>query len=54
MEEATSRSKQLLTNAQEKIIVEYLNKLSDRGFHPSPQILENLVIEIVRHPIRGR
>ena len=30
---------------------EYLNKLSDRGFHPTPQILENLVVEVVGHPI---
>ena len=53
-EEARSRSTQLLTNTQEKVIVEYLNKLSDRGFHPSPQILENLVTEVVGHPIGGR
>ena len=53
-EEARSRSTQLLTNAQEEVIIEYLNKLSDRGFHPSPQILENLVVEMVGHPIGGR
>ena len=43
--EAHSRHHKLLTNAQESI--EHIRKLSDRGIHPTPQILENLVVEFV-------
>ena len=49
--EAQSRLNMLLTNAQEQVLVEYLNKLSARGMHPTPQMLENLVIEIVKRPL---
>ena len=51
--EALSQKRQLLTDAQEEVIIKYLNKLSDRGFHPTPQILENVVVEVVGHPIGG-
>lgn len=53
-EEARSRSHKLLTNAQEEELVAYIRKLSDRGLHPTPKILENLVVEIVGKPIGGR
>ena len=49
-----SKSLQLLTNAQEEVLVEHINKLSIRGMHPTPQILENLITEIVGHPIGER
>ena len=51
---ARSQGSQLLTDSQKEVIIGYLNKLSDRGFHPTPQILENLVVETVGHPIGTR
>ena len=53
-DEAHSRSLKLLTNAQESVLIEYINKLSTRGLHPTPQMLENLVVELVGKPIGGR
>ena len=48
--EAQSRSNMLLTNAQESVLIEYINKLSARNMHPTPQMVENLVVEITgRH-----
>ena len=52
--EARSRSTMLLTNAQESVLIEHINSLSVRGFHPTPQMVENLVVEIVGHPIGER
>ena len=49
--EAHSRHHKLLTNAQESVLIEHIRKLSDRGIHPTPQILENLVVEFVRKHI---
>ncbi|OXV05138.1 hypothetical protein Egran_07094 [Elaphomyces granulatus] len=40
-----------LPDAQEEVILGYINDLSDRGMPPTPQILENIVIEIVKQPI---
>ena len=45
--EARSRSNKLLTNTQESILIKYIRKLSDQGLHPTPRILENLVIELI-------
>ncbi len=52
--EARSRHQKLLTNAQEVVLIGHIRKLSDRGLHPTPKILENLVVEIVGHPVGGR
>ena len=52
--DAHSRSLKLLTNVQESILVEHINKLSTRNMHPTPQILENLVTELVGHRIGER
>ena len=52
--DAHSRDKKLLTDAQEQVLVEYIRKLSDRGLHLTPKILENIIVEIVGHPIGGR
>ena len=49
--EAHSRDQKLLTNAQESVLLEYIRKLSDRGLHPTPQILKNLVVELVKKPV---
>ena len=52
--EARSRSHKLLTNAQESILIEYIRKLSERGLHSTPRILENLVTELIRKPVGKR
>jgi hypothetical protein len=49
--EAHSTHLKLLTNAQEEVILKHISDLSERGMHPTPQILENLIVEIVRQPI---
>jgi hypothetical protein len=43
---------QLLTDVQEKEILDYINDLLDRDMPPTPQILENIIIKIVKHSIR--
>ena len=48
---AHSRHNNLLTNAQESVLIEQIRKLSDQGIHPTPQILDNLVVELVGKPI---
>lgn len=52
--EARSRSTMLLTNAQESVLTNHINELSARGLHVTPQLLENLVVEIIRRPIGER
>ena len=52
--DACSTSRMLLTDAQETVLIEHLNKLSARGLHPTPRMVSNLVVEIVGHPIGGR
>lgn len=49
--EARSIHQKLLTDAQEEVLLKHILDLSDRGIHATPQILENLIVEIVRHPI---
>jgi hypothetical protein len=44
--EARSRSNKVLTNAQEGVLIEHINKLSARNMHPTPQMVENLVMEM--------
>jgi hypothetical protein len=46
IQEANSYARQRLTNTQEKTLIEYINKLSDRGLPPTPQIVKNLAEEI--------
>ena len=53
-DEAHSRSLKLLTNVQESIFIEYVNKLSTRGLHPTLQMFENLVVEFVNKFIKKR
>ena len=52
--EGRSRSLMLLTDAQESTLIEHINKLSARGLHPTPQMLENLVVEIIKRPVGER
>ena len=49
-----SRSNMLLTNAQEEVLIEHINKLSARNMHPTIQTVDNLAREIVEHSIEER
>jgi len=42
IEDVNSYSRQKLTTAQEEALIEYINKLDDQGFYPTPQILKNI------------
>jgi hypothetical protein len=53
-QEAHSIHQKLLTNAQEEVLLDHISKLSARGLPPTPQILRNLVVEIVQHDIGER
>jgi hypothetical protein len=48
IEDANSNSRQQLTTTQEESLIEYINKLSDRGFPPTPQILKNIAEGIAK------
>ncbi len=52
--EAHSRNQKILTDAQDSALIKHIRKLSDRGLHPAPRILENLAFELIRKPIDGR
>jgi hypothetical protein len=44
IDEATSYSRKALTNVQEERLIIHINKLSDRGLSPIPQIVKNLTV----------
>ncbi|XP_044720094.1 tc5 transposase DNA-binding domain-containing protein [Hirsutella rhossiliensis] len=44
--DANSYSRQKLTSAQEEILIGHVNKLTDRGIPPTPQMLKNIAEEI--------
>src|SRR5690349_15176772 len=48
VQQAHSESLQLLTDAEEEALIRHINNLSDRGIPPTPQIVRNLVFEIVK------
>jgi predicted RNA-binding protein YlxR (DUF448 family) len=52
--EAHSQKLQLLNNEQEEVLIEHTLKLSARGFYLTPQMLQNLAQEIVKHPVSER
>jgi hypothetical protein len=45
-QEATLNARRQLTDVQKKILVRHINKLSDRGLSPTPQIVKNLAEKI--------
>ncbi|EED15804.1 conserved hypothetical protein [Talaromyces stipitatus ATCC 10500] len=51
-QKATSIHRKLLTDAQEEVLLHHISKLSSRGLPPTPQILRNLVVELVQHDVR--
>jgi Tc5 transposase DNA-binding domain len=50
--EATANTRLKLSPAQEKTLVTYINKLSDRGLPPTPGIVRNLAEELLESEIR--
>ena len=48
IEDVNSSIRQQLTNAQEEVLIDYVNKLSNRGFPPTPQILKNIAESIAK------
>jgi transposase len=48
---AAEISKRLLTNAQEEVILQKMEKLSNKGIYLVPRIVRNSVQAIVGHPI---
>ena len=46
IEDANSYVQQRLTQTQEESLITYVNKLNDRGFPPTPQILKNIAESI--------
>jgi Tc5 transposase DNA-binding domain len=53
IEEVNSYVRQQLTTSQEEALIIYVNKLNDRGFPPTPQILKNIA-ESIAHVNLGR
>ena len=52
IEDTNSYVRQKLTSTQEETLIEYVNKLNDRGFPPTPQILKNIA-ESIAHTTLG-
>ena len=52
-EDANSYVRQKLTATQEETLIAYVNKLNDRGFPPTPQILKNIA-ESIAHTTLGQ
>ena len=48
IEEANSKSHQKLISIQEEALIEHVNKLTDRGIPPTPQILKNIAEELAK------
>ena len=49
-QDANSYARRQLTDTQEKTLIQYINKLSNRGLPPTPQIVKNLAEEICNNP----
>jgi hypothetical protein len=48
IEEATSYSRKKLNSIQEEALIGHVNKLTDRGIPPTPQILINIAEELAK------
>jgi hypothetical protein len=44
--QAAFESKSLLTEAQERVLISHIKRLSERGIPPTPQMVRNFVVEI--------
>ena len=48
IQEANAESHQKLTSIQEEALIEHINKLTDRGIPPTPQIVKNIAEELAK------
>ncbi|RMZ85692.1 hypothetical protein DV736_g6558, partial [Chaetothyriales sp. CBS 134916] len=51
IQDANSNVRQNFTDLQEDVLIEYINKLTDRGFPPTPQILKNIAESVVKRQL---
>lgn len=49
--EAIANTRLKLSTAQEKTLMTYINKLSDRGLPPTPSIMRNIAEELPKSAI---
>ena len=50
-EAAKSEYWQTLTDVQEEVLIEWVNQLTDWAIPPTPQIVKNLVEELIKAPL---
>jgi hypothetical protein len=50
-EQFQSERHQCLTNAQEHVLINQINRLTDRGIPPTSQIVKNFAEEIIGHAV---
>jgi hypothetical protein len=48
VQEANSYVRQKLTNAQEEVLITHVNRLTERGLPPTPQIVRNIAEEVAK------
>ncbi|KAJ9624496.1 hypothetical protein H2203_005231 [Taxawa tesnikishii (nom. ined.)] len=48
IQQANSNVRQKLTNAQEEVLVAHLNRLTDGGLPPTPQVLKNIAEQVAK------
>jgi hypothetical protein len=51
IQDAVSYVRKQLSDTQEEALITYVNKLNDRGFPPTPQILKNIAESIAHVPL---
>ena len=51
--QSTATHKMKLSPTQEEVLVAHINKLSDRGLPPTPQIVRNLAKELSKTDVGG-
>ena len=51
-QDTSSKYIQRLTNSQEEVLIEQINRLTDRGLPPTSKIVKNLAEEMLQGPIR--
>jgi hypothetical protein len=49
--EYLSESRQCLTNAQERVVIDWINRFTERNIPPTSQLVHNVAEEVCGHPI---
>jgi hypothetical protein len=50
-EQFQSNKHQCLTNAQERVLIDQINRLANRGIPPTNQLVKNFAEEMIEHDI---